>query len=328
MADINNILPVSVIMSVFREPENYLRESIESILNQTFKDFEFLIAIDDPNNERAIEIVSEYAKVDNRIKLFVNEKNLGLALSLNRLIEKAKGKYIARMDGDDVSFPERIKEQVKFMEDNPEIDILGTLGFKMDFDGTVYGVFNLPTDEKCIAIYLKNGFNPILHPSMMVKKEVFIFLNLYKNIPALEDYDFLLRAYLAGFKIKNLDKILLKFRVHSHKFRISSEKAWVQYIYTKKVIKFYIKQSNLNYCISEHEKKEFEMPNKFTYKIYKTLFNFSRKHFILAADYRDKKNFFAFIYHFVLALISPHRAEIFYRLIKTKLLCRLYNRTR
>ena len=114
---------VTVLMPVYN-CEKYLRESIESILNQTFKDFEFLI-INDGSSDKSAEIVESYN--DNRINFVQNEKNIGLAASLNRGLDIAKGEYIARMDADDISLPERLEKQVRFMETNPQIGICGQL---------------------------------------------------------------------------------------------------------------------------------------------------------------------------------------------------------
>lgn len=318
-------LPISVVMSVFREPENYLRESIESILNQTFKNFEFLIAIDNPNNEKAIEVIGEYAKVDDRVRFFINEENLGPAISRNNLIKKSKGKYIAIMDGDDICLPSRLKEQIEFMEYDKETAILGTLAYKMDADGLVYGILNTPIKEKYIAIYLKNGFMPVIHPSIMVRRDVYMHLGFYKNIREAQDYDFLLRAYYAGFKIRNLNKLLLKYRIHSHKHKISSNKSWRQYINVKQALKTYTKNSNINSAINCDNEKTNDNNNfnNFIANVFEKIFNFSRTHFVLAMDYKNKGNIPLFTIHFLLSFVSPHHAEYIYRLIKTKVMCKI-----
>lgn len=311
----NSILPVSVIMSIFREPENYLRESIESILNQTFKNFEFLIAIDDPNNERAIEVISEYAKADDRIKFFVNEKNLGPAISRNNLINKAIGNYIAIMDGDDISLPSRLEEQFEFMKNNPSIGILGTLVYKTDEKGEIYGIINIPTNEKCIEVYIKSGLMPVIHPSIMVRKEVYISLGLYRPV-IVEDYEFVFRAFLSNIKIFNLKKVLLKYRVHSHSYKISQTKYWLQYQTLK-----YISQGR-SLIFNQHDYENFiKIKNKKTFSL--KLFNFASKHFILAMDYKSRRKWLFFAFHFFLSFISPHQVEIIFRIIKAKLICRV-----
>ena len=103
---------VSVLLSIYKEPVEKIAPAVESILQQTFRDFEFLIAIDNPENTQAITYIENLARNDNRISLFVNEKNMGLGASLNRLIEAANGAYCARMDTEDISLPTRLEKQI------------------------------------------------------------------------------------------------------------------------------------------------------------------------------------------------------------------------
>jgi len=117
-----NAPAVSVVMPVYNG-EKYLRESIDSILNQTYTDYEFII-VNDGSNDKTEEIILSYN--DNRIRYIKNEKNLQIVKSLNRGIELAKGRYIARMDADDISLPRRFEKQITFMENNLEIGVCGT----------------------------------------------------------------------------------------------------------------------------------------------------------------------------------------------------------
>lgn len=114
---------ISVLMSVYKEETKFLCEAIESILNQTYRDFEFVIVGDTPlsDRERVFGVIREYALKDRRIKFFPNENNIGLTKSLNVGLSHCSGKYIARMDADDISVPTRLEKQVVFMESNPKI---------------------------------------------------------------------------------------------------------------------------------------------------------------------------------------------------------------
>jgi len=114
---------VSIVMSVYNA-QKYLDEAIESILNQTYSNFEFII-INDGSTDKSLEIIENYAKKDSRI-IVINRENKGLIYSLNEGIRKANGKYIARMDADDISLPQRLEKQVEFMEKNKNIGICGT----------------------------------------------------------------------------------------------------------------------------------------------------------------------------------------------------------
>ena len=103
---------ISVIMSTYKEDEELLRESIESILNQTYKDIEFIIILDYPDNEIHQKVICEYASKDKRVHFYINQKNLGLTKSLNRGISLCTGDYIARMDADDISLSDRLEKQL------------------------------------------------------------------------------------------------------------------------------------------------------------------------------------------------------------------------
>ena len=116
---------VSVLMSVYNEPEEWMRVAIDSILGQTFTDFEFIIINDNPKRKLNREILSDYAKQDKRIVILENEENIGLTKSLNKGLKVAKGKYIARMDADDISLSDRLEKQVNFMEEHPEVGVCG-----------------------------------------------------------------------------------------------------------------------------------------------------------------------------------------------------------
>ncbi|MDD4353774.1 MAG: glycosyltransferase family A protein, partial [Candidatus Nanoarchaeia archaeon] len=128
---------ISVIMSAYNT-ERYIAEAIESILNQTFKDFEFII-IDDGSTDDSLKIIKRYVKKDRRIKLIHNKKNIGLTKSLNKGLKIAKGQYIARMDADDISLPQRFQIQYDFLEKNKDIFLIGTTAFLIDDKGDRLG---------------------------------------------------------------------------------------------------------------------------------------------------------------------------------------------
>src|SRR5699024_5552594 len=117
---------VSVIMSVYNETETELALAIESILNQTYKDIEFIIVLDAPDNELVLKLIKKYQTSDDRIKIIINNQNQGLAKSLNTGIKSSSGEYIARMDADDISFKNRLDVQISFLEKNADYDIVST----------------------------------------------------------------------------------------------------------------------------------------------------------------------------------------------------------
>ena len=165
---------ISVIMSVYNEPESILRAAVESILNQTFRDFEFIIVMDSPENETNKSVLAEYAKADDRLNLLFNEKNEGLTFSLNRALQHAKGVYIARMDADDVSLPSRFELQKDWLENN-SLDFIGGYVQTISQSGAVINrCIKVPVDN--IRIRKKMLVNNcVFHPAWFLKKAVFDF---------------------------------------------------------------------------------------------------------------------------------------------------------
>jgi len=190
--------------------DNYLNEAIESILNQTFSDFELLI-IDDCSTDQSINQVKSYN--DPRIKLFVNNKNMGQSKTLNEGLNLSKGRYIARMDQDDISMPERLERQSKFMKDNPNVDVVGTW---LQLMGKYDEILELETKSEDIKMNLLTNEN-LAHPSVMIRKRVlekynFIYDTSY-NVA--QDYDLWVRMFdFCSFA--NIPEALIKYRMHDN----------------------------------------------------------------------------------------------------------------
>jgi len=202
---------VSVVMSVYNG-EKYLAEAIESILNQRFTDFEFII-IDDGSFDSSPSLLARYGQRDPRILIHRFDRNRGLSTALNFGIHHARGEYIARMDGDDISLPNRLQEQVVFMDAHPKIDICGTwVELIGDFQGQVW---KYPTQHE--AIYARMLFaNTLVHPSVImrvvsIKRHALLY---DENIRYAQDYELWSRA-VTSVKLANLDQILLKHRIHA-----------------------------------------------------------------------------------------------------------------
>ena len=219
---------ISVIMSTYKEDEKLLRESIESILNQTYKDFEYIIILDYPDNDVHKSVIEEYALKDDRIHFYINEKNMGLTDSLNRGLSLCHGEYIARMDADDISLPDRLERQMKYLEKN-HYDLIGGITEMINENGTLlYSIKSVPTDPKKINKALRYS-QCIAHPTWLGRKEVFEKNAGYRHMPLCEDYDFTLRAVLNGFVISNLNEAVLKYRMTSNS--ISRSNLFEQYLY-------------------------------------------------------------------------------------------------
>lgn len=219
---------ISVIMSTYKEDERLLRESIESILNQTYRDFEYIIILDYPDNDVHKSVIEEYALKDDRIHFYINEKNMGLTDSLNRGLSLCHGEYIARMDADDISLPDRLERQMKYLEKN-HYDLIGGITEMINENGSLlYNIKSVPTDPKQINKALRYS-QCIAHPTWLGKKEVFEKNAGYRHMPLCEDYDFTLRAVLNGFVISNLNEPVLKYRMTSNS--ISRSNLFEQYLY-------------------------------------------------------------------------------------------------
>ncbi|MGV3216514.1 glycosyltransferase family 2 protein [Clostridium perfringens] len=203
---------VSVVMSVYNG-EKYLKESIESILNQTYKNFEFII-INDGSSDGSERIINEYRKKDSRIKIINNIKNKGLIYSLNKGIEESSGKYIARMDADDIALTNRLEKQVEFMESNPELVMSGTEAyFFIDGLKLIKRKYNAIIDENKIKATLIFS-SCFVHPTVIMRRDILIDNNLrykeeYKHA---EDYG-LWCEISSKYKVSNLEEPLLKYRV-------------------------------------------------------------------------------------------------------------------
>ena len=204
---VNSMPKITVLMPVYN-CELYIREAIDSILNQTLTDFEFLI-IDDASTDKTVEVIKTYN--EGRIKLVVKPSNTGYTNSLNYGLQVAKGEYIARMDGDDISFSERFAKQVAFLDANPDVVLCGSW-FSIIDSGTVK---KLPENNEAIKLALLRG-NCIAHPSVMMRKQILNELSVVYDVskePA-EDYDLWVRLLSLG-KLHNLQEALLNYRMHS-----------------------------------------------------------------------------------------------------------------
>ena len=192
----NNSNLVSVVMSAYNT-EKTIAESIESILNQSYQNFEFLI-IDDCSTDKTLEIIESYKKKNDKVKLFKNKTNLGLTKSLNILIEKSSGQYIARQDADDISLHHRVQEQMKLLK-RDNLDFCTTRAIIKDSKKLRPGVSSfLP---KKVALKFKN---PFIHGTLLVKKTVINKIGNYdENFYYAQDYKlfFDLLEYNYNFKV-------------------------------------------------------------------------------------------------------------------------------
>jgi glycosyltransferase involved in cell wall biosynthesis len=201
---------VTVLMPVYNG-ERYLREAVESILDQTFTDFEFLI-INDGSTDRTVKIIESYS--DPRIRLVHNEKNMKLIATLNKGLKLARGEYIARVDCDDISLPERLAKQVAFMDANPEVGVLGTAFQTIDSYGKSLNSPILYPSQYSFLRWSLCFYSPIVHPTVMMRKELVLGADGYSpEAIHVEDYD-LWRRLSGVTQLSNLQDVLIYLRKH------------------------------------------------------------------------------------------------------------------
>lgn len=241
----NNEL-VSVIMSTYNEPMEWLDKAIISILEQSYKELEFIIVCDNPTNKILCERLNYYRDKDKRIKLVYNKENIGLTKSLNKALELASGKYIARMDSDDIANIDRIKEQMLYLKEN-SLDLVGSgVSCIAENEEVITKLNNFPEEAKKVSKKILYN-NCLPHPTWLGKKEVFDNLDGYRNINYAEDYDFLLRAVFSGYKLGNIKKVLLDYRMRESS--ISNQNGLKQFVTSQVLTNTFRSKELLDYNI-------------------------------------------------------------------------------
>ena len=199
---------ISVILPAYNE-ERYLEESVESILNQTFKDFE-LIIINDCSADNTLKLIKNLQKKDKRIILLDNKKNLGSSDSINKGLKKAKGKYVALFCADDISHPKRLEIQFNYLEKNPQIFLIGSSAIYIDGNGKEIRRFRKYNHPKMLAWRLRKSCG-IIFPSIMFCNEEISF---DKDFVPADDYNLYHELLKGGKNLTNLPYFLVKYRVH------------------------------------------------------------------------------------------------------------------
>lgn len=259
---------ISVIMAIYNEPLEQLQQAIESILNQTFSDLEFIIILDDPKSDSLRRFVYDYQKKDKRIVFLENKKNIWLAWSLNKWIEIAKWKYIARMDWDDISMADRLEKQYHYMINHSGVDLLFGWIKYIHQDWKFKKTFTPPRNK---IIHIKKWFFRdilLVHPTLFCKKDILKENNYDNTFMRSQDFELWLRL-IWKYKFDVIDDMLLDYRVpntENFKERISKIKKstyWTlkalhkniwKYIFNLSFWLFYIKTWML-YLIARIPKK-------------------------------------------------------------------------
>lgn len=221
---------VSVVMATFNEPEMYITMAIRSVLNQTYTNLELIIA-DDSTRKETIEVIDRFVESDDRIILIRKAERMGFVSALNEGLKISHGKYVARMDGDDISLEDRLQCQVSYMEQHPNIDILGGAMNIMDKSGNIISSRSYPING--VKLYLWTiARNPIAHPTVMFRNTILHDGLLYDvNQKKAEDIEFWLRLKRKGYRLENMSQKLLNYRVEGD---LSLKRTRNQWIYNNK----------------------------------------------------------------------------------------------
>lgn len=218
---------ITVVMPAYREKKEQICQAIESILNQTYRNFEYIIVLDDPQNEELKALIQGYANNDARISLYVNEKNGGCPYSKDRGVRLADTEYVAIMDSDDIARPYRLEKQLEKIE-REQLDMVAGYVRVIDEDGTpLYDMDNLPlTHDKIVKKMKVNNCMP--HPTWFLKRSMYLTLGGYTDMQGCEDYDFLIRAIREGYRLGMVDEILLDYRLSTNS--VSRNNLYKQYL--------------------------------------------------------------------------------------------------
>lgn len=271
---------VSVLMSVYNEPLDWIQQAIDSILAQTFTDFEFIIVNDKPDRIELKEFLEQNSANDSRIRVHTNPENIGLTKSLNVGLKLCTGEYIARMDADDVSLPERFAKQVKFMDNYPEI--IASSALACQWDGTkLKGALYRPITHHQFVEYILTS-SPFIHPLLIIRKCV---INRY-HIKYDESYkvsqDYKLAADLIKIgQLSNLKEVLLHYRVSNS--QISKSRGREQDENGRKIRRELINHYYSLCCMKQ-------LPYKITFETILENYNAKKNHCIEAKNYSSLMN--------------------------------------
>lgn len=218
---------VSVIMGVYNVKKQEMAEqALQSVLKQTFKDFELIIC-DDGSDNKTADIIKQIISHDKRVKIIQNDRNRGLAYSLNHCLQYATGEYIARMDIDDISYPDRFEKQIEFMDSHPEYAFCGTWADLFEGDN-IWGTRKRPEFPQKEDFL----FGPkVIHATIFIRKDVLDAVNGYCvrwDTARAEDYELFMRLYSLNYKAYNIQKALYQIREDKDAYKRRTYKYRIQ----------------------------------------------------------------------------------------------------
>ena len=219
----------SVLMSVYyKEKASYLDDALNSIFNQTLRPNEVVLVEDGPLNDDLYKVIDKYKKKYKYFKTVRLKKNMGLGNALNEGLKHCTYEYVARMDTDDISMPDRFEKQIAFLEKNPDVDCVGSN--MLEYDENMKNVISkkmVPETNEEIKKYVKER-NPMNHPTVIYKKEEVLAVNSYEDFPFFEDYYLWAKMIKSGSKFYNIQENLYKFRAGLSMFKRRGGKQYLR----------------------------------------------------------------------------------------------------
>lgn len=246
-----NMCKISVLMSIYNESLSDIKKSVDSMINQTFRDIEIIIVSDNPQRKDLESFIEGIG--DSRIKFIENKENIGLAMSMNVAANTARGEFLARMDADDISNVTRFEKTLEFMRKN-ELDYACTEYKFIDENDNIVERNIRKFDNKTIGVVLPYC-NPIHHPTVMMKKSCFEAVGGYRDFPCAQDYDLWLRLHDKGYKVGIVEEVLLQYRIRSGS--VTNKKRVQQFytqVYARKLSKERKESLNDTYSMENYEK--------------------------------------------------------------------------
>lgn len=316
------MVQLSILMSAYNETENQITEAINSILEQEFKDFDFLIVNDNPNREDLKKILNNFKLKDERIKIINNSKNLGLAMSLNKAAAVSNASILARMDADDVSEPDRLKEQIKVLRSGNYDLIFSDFSYIDENSKYIARDTNYWPEEQ---IYKYLPIKSIIHhPTVMMTANIFNKVGGYRDFPCSQDYDLWLRMLQSGCRFYMMNRKLLRYRIRKN--NISSLKNYEQKLTIDYIRELYIqriKNGKDNYSISHYK----EFINKRKQKSTNTKVQLYGEILIDANKKRKEKKYIQWLFLRIKVFVcSPVYRDSYFRLMKLKFFLKKANK--
>ncbi len=296
------MVDISVLMSVYNEDESQIELAIKSILTQSYSNFELIIINDNPQNSTISKCLNQMKKLSPKIKIYSNHENMGLALSMNEAFKLSKGRYIARMDADDISFPSRFEKQIKVLEGG-SYDFVFTNYDLIDEEGNIIKKKTskyYDSSEIANIIYKKNIIH---HPTVMMSRKIFEEAGGYRNFPCAQDYDFWLRLLNLNCRFYMINEVLFQYRIrgNSTTFRKKVQQQ-LTLEYSRKLLLERLRFGKDSYSFENYTK--YIENKKLKNKKIEIQLEKGMKKLSLASERLKKRRYFSFLYNRIIVFLG------------------------